>query len=142
MTIRKKATAAWKGKLETGEGIISTESGALTRVPYGFKQRFEGQAGSNPEELVGAAHAACYSMALSLFLGQNDYVANSIHTEATVSLVKDGDGFKVSQIDLNCEADVPDIEEELFQSLCQETKENCPISKLLNANISLNAKLM
>lgn len=142
MTIRKKGSAAWQGSIKEGGGTVSTESGALKEQPYGFNTRFEDKPGTNPEELIGAAHASCYSMALSLGLGNANFQARTIRTEATVSLDKDGDGFSVTAVHLNVAADVPEISESEFLDIAEETKSACPISKLLNAEITLEATLL
>lgn len=142
MTIKKTGSAVWQGSIKQGEGSVSTESGALNKQPYGFNTRFEGKPGTNPEELIGAAHASCYSMALSLGLGEANYAVRKITTEATVSLEKDGAGFSVTHVQLSVAADVPEISEEQFLEVANNTKDACPISKLLNAKISLEATLV
>ncbi|SLN41229.1 Peroxiredoxin OsmC [Roseivivax jejudonensis] len=142
--INKFGTAKWQGDLKTGKGHVSTESGVLTDTPYGFNQRFEGEAGSNPEELVGAAHAACYSMALSMILGQHDATAEEISTKATVSLDQDGDGFSVKKVHLDVTAKVPGLDESKFMEAANAAKDGCPISKLYaggTAEITMDAKL-
>lgn len=141
MTIKKTASSTWSGDIKTGKGSISTQSGALNKQPYGFNTRFEDKAGSNPEELVGAAHSACFSMALSLALGDAGFTADKIDTKATVSLDEVDDGFSVTHIALEVKARIDDIQNEQFQALCEQTKKNCPISKLLNTEISLDATL-
>lgn len=142
MTIKKTAHAEWSGDLKKGKGFISTESGALEKQPYGFNTRFEDKVGTNPEELIGAAHSGCFSMALSLALGEKDFVADSIETQAVVSLDEVDDGFEVSHVALTVKAKIPDISDAVFQELCENTKKGCPISKLLNAEISLEATLI
>ncbi|HDZ16287.1 MAG TPA: OsmC family peroxiredoxin [Methylophaga aminisulfidivorans] len=142
MTIKKTAHAQWSGDLKKGKGFISTESGALEKQPYGFNTRFEDKVGTNPEELIGAAHSGCFSMALSLALGEKDFVADSIETKAVVSLDEVDGGFEVSHVALTVTAKIPDISDAVFQELCESTKKGCPISKLLNAEISLDAKLI
>ncbi|ETX14549.1 peroxiredoxin [Roseivivax halodurans JCM 10272] len=142
--IDKYGTAQWKGDLQSGKGHVSTESGALNDTPYGFNTRFEGEPGSNPEELVGAAHAACYSMALSMILGQHDATPDSIDTKATVSLEKDGDGFSVKKVHLDVTASVPGMDESQFMEAANAAKDGCPISKLYaggTAQITMDAKL-
>ena len=144
MAIKKFGTAHWSGDLKTGKGQVSTESGALSDTPYGFNQRFEGEPGSNPEELVGAAHAACYSMALSMILGNYDATADAIDTKATVSLEQDGDGFSVTKVHLDVTAKIPGIDADTFQTAANAAKEGCPISKLYKggtAEITMDAKL-
>lgn len=142
--INKFGTANWKGKIKEGGGTISTETAALKDQPYGFNARFEGGKGTNPEELVGAAHAACFAMALSLNLTENDYEAENIDAKSTLSLEKDtaDGGFKVSKAHIEVTATVPGISEAKFMELAKATKEGCPISKLLNADISLDAQLV
>lgn len=142
--INKFGTANWKGKIKEGGGTISTETAALKDQPYGFNARFEGGKGTNPEELVGAAHAACFAMALSLNLTENDFEAENINAKSTLSLEKDSaaGGFKVSKAHVEVTATVPGISEEKFMELANATKEGCPISKLLNADISMDAKLV
>lgn len=141
MAIEKNASAQWSGSIKKGKGSISTESGALSKQPYGFNTRFEGEPGTNPEELIGAAHAACFSMALSLELGKKDLEASDIHTKAKVTLVEDGEGFKISAVHLDVEATVPNVDNDTFQSICEATKKGCPVSKVLNADITMQAKL-
>jgi osmotically inducible protein OsmC len=137
----KKGSAFWKGSLKEGGGTISTETGVLKNAPYGFKARFEDGPGTNPEELIGAAHAACFSMALSLGLGNAGFTAESIQTEAAVRLEKVGDGFAITHSDLVCVAKIPGIDDRTFQQIAEQTKAGCPVSKVLNAKISLAAKL-
>jgi osmotically inducible protein OsmC len=137
----KKGSAVWKGSLKEGGGTISSESGVLKNAPYGFKARFEDGPGSNPEELIGAAHAACFSMALSVGLGNAGFTADSIQTEAAVRLEKVGDGFAITHSDLVCVAKIPRIDDKTFQQIAEQTKSGCPVSKVLNAKISLAAKL-
>lgn len=141
MTIKKSARSTWSGDIKKGKGYISTQSGALDNQPYGFNTRFEDKQGSNPEELVGAAHSACFGMALSLALGEAGFTAENINTEATVSLDEVDDGFAVSEIELVVNAKITDISNEQFQALCEDTKKGCPISKLLNTSIKLTATL-
>lgn len=139
--MKKTASAVWQGDLKSGKGTISTESGALKDNPYGFNTRFEGAPGTNPEELIGAAHAGCFSMALSLMLGQAGFTAERIATRAEVTLDKDGEGFSITAIALTLEAQIPGINEEQFQQIANQAKEGCPVSKVLNAQISLTASL-
>lgn len=137
----KRGTAVWKGSLKEGGGTISTETGVLKNAPYGFKARFEDGPGTNPEELIAAAHAACFSMALSLGLGNAGFTAESIETEAAVRLEKVGEGFAITHSELVCVAKVPNIDEKTFQQIAEQTKSGCPVSKVLNAKIGLSAKL-
>ncbi|QYX58162.1 OsmC family protein [Roseovarius sp. SCSIO 43702] len=136
-----KASAVWKGDLKSGKGHISTGSGALDDQPYGFNTRFEGAPGTNPEELVGAAHAGCYAMAMSLGLGERDLKAEEIDTRAKVTLEEKDGGFAVTKVHLDVEAKISGISESDFQEVAEATKKNCPISKLLTAEITLDAKL-
>lgn len=140
--MEKFATAHWQGGLKDGKGSVSTESGALKEQPYGFNTRFEGQAGSNPEELLGAAHAGCYSMALSGELAGADLKADSIDTRATVTLDKDGDGFSITAVHLVVKAKVPGADKAAFEKAANGAKDGCPVSKLFNADITLDAQLV
>ncbi len=137
----KFASAHWEGDIKKGKGTISTQSGALKDQPYGFNTRFEGEPGTNPEELIGAAHAGCFSMAFSLQLGNAGHTADSIDTKARVTLDKDGDGFSITKIHLDMTAKIPGIDDAEFQKLAKGAKEGCPVSKVLNADITLDAKL-
>ena len=141
MTIERTGSAAWSGGLKDGRGEISTESGALSAYPYGFASRFEGQRGSNPEELIGAAHAACFTMALSLILSEAGLKATSMQTSARVSLEKVDDGFAITKIHLTLKGDVPGATEERFVELANKAKAGCPVSKLFKAEITLDASL-
>lgn len=140
MTIHKKGSAHWEGDIK-GKGTVSTESGVLNQQPYGFNTRFEGEKGTNPEELIGAAHAACFSMALSLMLGQEGYKANSIDTTADVSLDKKGEGFAITKVALTSTVNVTDIDTMSFDEIINKAKAGCPVSQLLNAEITLDYKL-
>lgn len=135
--MQSNAGAVWRGSLREGSGVISTGSGALKDVPYSFKTRFEGAKGTNPEELVGAAHSACFSMALGAELGKAQITPESIETKAAVSLEKVGDGFSVSESKLVTLVTAPGANKEAIEKAAAGAKENCPISKLLNAKISL-----
>jgi len=137
----KKGSASWKGSLKDGVGSISTETGVLKAAPYGFKARFEDGPGTNPEELIGAAHAACFSMALSAGLGKEGFTADSIDTTAAIKLDKVQDGFAITESNLTCVAKVPNITPEKFQEIASITKASCPVSKVLNAKITLAASL-
>ena len=141
MSIVKKASAVWKGDLKTGKGQISTQSGALKDNPYGFNTRFEGQPGTNPEELIGAAHAGCFSMAFSMILGGEGFTPDEIQTTADVTLDKEGDGFAITAIKLTMSAKIPGIDEAKFKELADKAKAGCPVSKVLNADITLDATL-
>lgn len=139
--MKKHASAVWKGDLKTGKGTITTESGALNAQPYGFNTRFEGVRGTNPEELIGAAHSACFSMALSMILGEAKFVADSIETKAEVTLDKDDSGFSITAIHLTTVAKVPGMDAAGFEAAAAKAKAGCPVSKVLNAKITLDAKL-
>lgn len=139
--MKKSASAHWSGDLRTGTGSISTETGVLRDAPYGFTSRFEDGPGTNPEELLGAAHAACFSMALSLGLGEAGLTADSIDTKAVVTLDKDGDGFTITAVHLTCRAAVPGADAATFERVAQATKSGCPVSKVLKAAITLDAAL-
>lgn len=139
--MKKTASAVWQGDLKSGKGTISTESGALKDNPYGFNTRFEGAPGTNPEELIGAAHAGCFSMALSMMLGQAGLTADRINTTAEVTLDKDDKGFSITAIALTLKAKVPGTDNEQFQQIANQAKEGCPVSRVLNAQISLDATL-
>jgi len=139
--MKKTASAVWQGDLKSGKGTISTESGALKDNPYGFNTRFEGAPGTNPEELIGAAHAGCFSMALSMMLGQAGLTPERIDTTAEVTLDKDDKGFSITAIALTLKAKVPGTDNEQFQQIANQAKEGCPVSRVLNAEISLNATL-
>lgn len=139
MKIQKNGSAHWTGGLKDGKGQISTESGALKDYPYGFNTRFEGVAGSNPEELIGAAHAACFTMALSLMLGEAGFKADSLDTKAVVTLEKLADGFAITAIELNLKGVVPGTDEATFTEIANKAKVGCPVSKALSAvPITLN----
>lgn len=141
MTIHKQGQAHWEGSIKQGKGTISTESGALSNQPYGFNTRFEDKPGTNPEELIGAAHAACFSMALSLMLCEAGHTAESIDTTATVAMDKVDGGFAISGVELKSRIKLPGIEADEFDKIIQQAKTGCPVSKLLNAKISLDYQL-
>lgn len=141
MTIHKHGSAHWSGDIKRGKGTVSTESGVLNQQPYGFNTRFEGEKGTNPEELIGAAHAACFSMALSLMLGEAGYTADSIDTTADVSLDKTDGGFAITKVALKSKVTVPGIAPQQFDGIIQKAKAGCPVSQLLKANITLDYQL-
>lgn len=134
-------SAVWSGGIKDGKGAISTQSGALKEHPYGFSSRFEGKPGTNPEELIGAAHAGCFTMALSLILGEANLTATRMETRADVTLDKQGDGFAITAIHLTLKAAVPGATPDKFQELADKAKVNCPVSKLFNTTITLDARL-
>ena len=135
-------TAVWSGGLKDGKGAISTKSGALKDYPYGFASRFEGKPGTNPEELIGAAHAGCFTMALSLILSEAGLTAEKMETQADVTLVKQDDGFAITKVHLTLKAKIPGADDAKFQDLAAKAKAGCPVSKLLKAEITLDAKLV
>lgn len=142
MKIDRKASAAWTGGLKDGRGAISTQSGALSEYPYGFASRFEGLAGTNPEELLGAAHAGCFTMALTLMLQDAGYRAERLDTSAKVTLEQVEDGYAITAVALTLRAAVPGLEPDAFQDLAGRAKLGCPVSKVLNTKISLDATLV
>ena len=135
-------TAVWRGGLKDGKGAISTKSGALKDYPYGFASRFEGKPGTNPEELIGAAHAGCFTMALSLILGEAGFTAEEMNTKAEITLEKQADGFAITRSHLILRAKIPGIEAATFKELTGKAEKGCPVSKLLKAEISLDAELV
>ncbi len=141
MTIHKKGQAHWEGDIKHGKGYISSESGALKDQPYGFNTRFEGKPGTNPEELLGAAHSACFSMALSLMLGEAGHTPESIDTVADVSLDKVDGGLAITKIALDSTVKLPGIDKDKFDEIIKAAKAGCPVSKVLNAEITLTYKL-
>jgi osmotically inducible protein OsmC len=140
--MKRDGSAAWQGGIRDGKGSISTESGALKEYPYGFGSRFEGKPGTNPEELIGAAHAGCFTMALSLILGEAKLTAERMDTTAEVTLEKVADGFAITAVHLTLKAKVPGADQAKFEELAAEAKAGCPVSKVLNAKITLDATLV
>jgi lipoyl-dependent peroxiredoxin len=142
--VQKTASAKWSGGIKDGKGYISTQTGVLKDAPYGFSSRFEGGPGTNPEELIGAAHAGCFTMALSLQLTQAGLKAESIETKSTVTLDKDGDGFSITACHLDVKAKIPGADKDAFEKLAQAAKEGCPVSKLFagNAKITLSTEFV
>lgn len=141
MTIKRQGSATWQGGLKDGRGTVSTASGVLNNHPYSFGSRFEGQPATNPEELIAAAHAACFTMALSLILGEANLTATRMETTARVTLQKTDAGFNITSSHLTLKATVPGADQATFQKLADTAKANCPVSKLLNADITLDATL-
>src|SRR6185369_10656465 len=139
--VQRSASAEWQGNLKEGKGKISTDSGVLTDTQYSFSTRFENGKGTNPEELVAAAHAGCFAMALSLILQEKGLTADSIKAKATVTLEKVDGSFAVTKSHLNVEAKIPNATPAAFDEATKAAKANCPISKLLKAEISMDAKL-
>jgi len=134
-------TAKWQGGLKDGKGWLSTKSGAVNEQPYGFASRFEGKPGTNPEELIGAAHAGCFTMALSKILGDAGFTATEMNTRAEITLEKQGDGFAITKSHLILRAKIPGIDAAKFKELAGLAEKGCPVSKVLNAQISLDAAL-
>jgi osmotically inducible protein OsmC len=139
--MKRKGSAIWTGGLKDGRGTISTESGVLSETQYSFSARFENGKGTNPEELIGAAHAGCFSMALSGQLGAAGMTAESIRTTATVSLEKLDAGFAITGIHLDVTAKIPGADAQKFQAAAAAAKEGCPVSKALKGPITMEAKL-
>jgi len=140
--MKRSASAVWKGGLKDGTGTVSSESGALSNLPYNFRMRFENEKGTNPEELIAAAHSACFSMALSKILEDAGMKAESISTKATVTLEQSGGGFAVTSSALETRVKIPNADQAAFQKAAETAKSGCPISKLLNAAITLDAALV
>ena len=140
--MKRSGSAVWKGGLQDGKGTVSTDSGVLSNIPYTYKMRFENEKGTNPEELVAAAHAACFSMALSLFLGRAGMKADSIETKATVSLDQVDGGFSITSSHLQTTVKIPNADQAAFTKAAETAKSGCPISKLLNTKITMDAKLV
>jgi osmotically inducible protein OsmC len=139
--MKKTASAHWQGGIKDGKGTISTQSGALKSAPYGFNTRFEDQPGTNPEELLGAAHAGCFTMALSKELGEAGMTAESIDTQADVTLDKSDGGFAITAVHLTLKARIPGADRTAFEHAVESAKNGCPVSKVLNAEITLEAVL-
>ncbi len=140
--MKTTGSAVWRGSLKDGRGAISTKSGALKDYPYGFASRFEGKPGTNPEELIGAAHAGCFTMALSLILSEAKLTAEQMDTTAEVTLDKVGDGYAITAVHLSLKGKVPGASAAKFQELAETAKAGCPVSKLLNAKITLDVNLV
>ena len=138
----RKAHATWRGTGRDGDGDLTTDSGILSQTPYSFRTRFENQPGTNPEELIAAAHAGCFTMALAFQLQLAGYTPTELTTEAAVSLDPDGAGFKITRSALTLKADVPGLDRETFDRLAGEAEKNCPLSKVINAEITLDATLV
>jgi osmotically inducible protein OsmC len=141
MKMERKANAVWQGGLKDGKGEFSTTSGVFSHVPYSFKTRFEGAPGTNPEELIAAAHAACFSMALSAQLGGASLTPESINTTANLKMEKLDSGWTITEIHLDVKAKVPNADDTAFQKAAADAKAGCPVSKVLNAQITMSAKL-
>ena len=139
--MKRKASAVWQGGLKDGKGTISTDSGVLANTQYSFSTRFEDGAGTNPEELIAAAHAGCFSMALSGQLGQAGLTAERINTTASVSLEKTDAGFSITKVHLDVTAKVPGADQAAFEKATANAKSGCPVSRVLHAEITMNATL-
>ena len=140
--MKRKASAVWNGELKDGKGTVSTESGALSNAPYSFVTRFENGVGTNPEELIAAAHAGCFSMALSAQLGNAGLKPQKIETTATVTMDKLEGGWTVTEVLLQVKAKVPGADPAAFDKAANNAKAGCPISRLLNAKITMEAQLV
>lgn len=140
--MKRSASAVWQGGLKDGKGTLSTQSGVLENTPYGFNTRFEDGPGSNPEELIGAAHAGCFSMALSNLLGQAGLTAERIATRAEVTLDQTDAGFTITAVDLTLTLKVPGADEPQLRQIAEQAKEGCPVSRLLKASISLDVTVL
>jgi osmotically inducible protein OsmC len=139
--MQRKATAVWKGGLQDGAGSLTTASGVLSSTPYPFKTRFEEGVGTNPEELLAAAHAGCFTMALSMILGLAGMKAEELRTTATISLVKEEAGFSITESHLELTAKIPGATQEAFEKAAAAAEAGCPVSKLFKAKITMDAKL-
>ena len=139
--MQRKAHAVWSGDLKHGTGHLSTDSGVLHDTPYSFAKRFELEPGTNPEELIAAAHAGCFTMALSAQLGEAGLKADKLHTIATVTLDNAADGFAITAVHLDLTATIPGATQEAFEKAAQAAKAGCPVSKLLKASITMLAQL-
>jgi osmotically inducible protein OsmC len=139
--MQRKASAVWKGGLKDGKGSVSSNSGVLSNTPYSFATRFENAAGTNPEELIAAAHAACFSMALSVQLGAANLTPESISTNATLTMEKLDSGWTITAVHLDVVGKVPNADAAAFEKAAETAKAGCPVSKVLRADITMNAKL-
>jgi len=137
----RKAKAVWRGTGRDGDGDLTSDSGVLSETPYSFRTRFENEKGTNPEELIAAAHAGCFTMALAFQLQGAGYTPTELTTEAAISLDPDGAGFRITKSALTLSADVPGLDKETFDKLAGEAEKNCPVSRVLNAQITLAATL-
>src|SRR5262249_28911999 len=138
----RKATAVWRGTGRAGNGQLTTDSGVLAETPYSFRTRFENEKGTNPEELIAAAHAGCFSMAVAFGLQGAGFTPTELSTEAAVTIEQEGQGFRISKSALTLRAQVPNLDEASFARMAGEAKKNCPVSKVLKAEITLDAKLI
>ena len=138
----RKASAVWRGTGRAGSGNLSTDSGVLAETPYSYRTRFENEKGTNPEELIAAAHAGCFTMALAFGLQAAGFTPTELTTEAAVTLESEGQGFRISRSALTLRAKVPNMDETEFVEMARDAEKNCPVSKVLNAEITLDAKLL
>ena len=138
----RKARAVWRGTGRTGNGDLSSDSGVLASTPYSFRSRFENEKGTNPEELIAAAHAGCFTMSLAFRLDAAGYTPTELNTEAAVTLEQDNEGFRISLSALTLRASVPNLDQETFDRLARDAERNCPVSRVLSAEITLDAKLV
>jgi osmotically inducible protein OsmC len=141
MSMKRTGSAVWQGDLKSGKGAVSTESGVLKETPYSFSTRFENGTGTNPEELIAAAHAGCFTMALSAALGNAGFTPERLATQAAVTLEQVQGNWTISTIDLHLDAKVPGIDRSKFEELAADAKKNCPVSRVLNATINLESTL-
>ncbi|QLY26758.1 OsmC family protein [Bdellovibrio sp. KM01] len=139
--MERKASVQWKGNIQQGLGEISTESGALNKTPYSFGRRFGTEKGTNPEELIAAAHSSCFAMAFSAALGQKGFNAETINVNAAVSIEKNGSDWVITHSNLVLRAKIPGIDQNQFKTIAEDAKNNCPVSRLLDTEISLDATL-
>jgi len=138
----RKASAVWRGTGRAGSGNLSTDSGVLAETPYSYRTRFENEKGTNPEELIAAAHAGCFTMALAFGLQAAGFTPTELTTEAAVTLESEGQGFRISRSALTLRAKVPNMDETEFVEMARDAEKNCPVSKVLNAEVTLDAKLL
>jgi osmotically inducible protein OsmC len=138
----RKAKAIWHGTGRDGSGNLSTDSGVLASTPYSFKTRFENEKGTNPEELIAAAHAGCFTMALAFGLQGAGFTPTELNTEAAVTLEQEGKGFRIRRSALSLRAKVPNLDDRKFAEMAKDAEKNCPVSKVLNAEITLDAELL
>jgi lipoyl-dependent peroxiredoxin len=138
----RKAKAVWRGTGRAGNGQLSTDSGVLAQTPYSFKTRFENEKGTNPEELIAAAHAGCFTMAMAFGLQAAGFTPTELNTEAAVTIEQEGQGFRISRSALTLRAQVPNLDQASFARMAGEAEKNCPVSKVLKAEITLDAKLI
>src|SRR5450631_4237403 len=138
----RKARAVWRGSGKAGNGALSSDSGVLANTPFSFRTRFENEQGTNPEELIAAAHAGCFTMALAFRLQAAGYTPKELNTEAAVTLEQDKEGFRISRSALTLTAKVENLDQDTFNRLTQDAEKNCPVSRVLRAEITLDAKLL